>query len=75
LAGKPLALTQIEGLTMNKSIAIAITGAVIAVAIVLTDYWLLVRARQAALGNAMLNRWTASVLVCERPDGRACRNW
>jgi hypothetical protein len=58
---------------MNKSIAITITGALIAVASVLTtDYWMLVRARQAALGNA--SRWTVS--VCERPGHRACsRKW
>jgi len=64
-------LAEIDGLTMNKSIAIAITGALFAVAIVLTNYWTLVRAQQTALGSAM----TGSVLVCERPDGhRACRN-
>ena len=73
MAGKPLALgAQIEGLTMNKSIAITITGALVAVAIVLTtDYWMLVRAQQAALGNA--SRWTVN--VCERPGHRACRKW
>ena len=66
-----VALAQIDGVTMNKPIAIAITtGAVIAVTVVLTDYWMLDRAQQTALGHA--SRWTVS--VCERPGHRVC-NW
>jgi len=66
-----VALAQIDGVTMNKPIAIAIaTGAVIAITVVLTDYWMLDQAQQAALGNA--SRWTVS--VCERP-GHHASNW
>jgi hypothetical protein len=57
LAGKPLALSQIDGLTMNKlSIALAIAGPLLAAAILLADYWILVRARQAALEGALASR-------------------
>ena len=41
---------------MNNSIAIAITGALLAVAIMLTNYWILVRAQQTALEGTLASR-------------------
>jgi hypothetical protein len=55
---------------MNQSIAIIIAGALIAVAIMLTNHWTLLAPDQSTLGDALLlNRWTGAVVACRHPVG------